>query len=131
VRSAGEDLVRRRGGEDTSPVNRLDQLIARSQREIEAHASELATTEAGRDLIFVAAHLLAGLRLWAENRYRSDQVVRDILESVNVVVLNDVARHLLASGTIEGQVAGESVAEIAGRRSAELRTVASYALLAL
>ena len=112
-------------------MDRLDQLIARSQREIEAHASELTTTEDGRDLISVAAHLLAGLRLWAQNRYRSDQAVRDILESADVVVLNDVARHLLASGTIEGQVAGESVAEIAARPSAELWTVASYARLAL
>ena len=123
--------MRTSGPEEDLSVDRLDQLIARSQREIEAHASELTTTEDGRDLIIVAAHLLAGLRLWAQNRYRSDQAVRDILESADVVVLNDVARHLLASGTIEGQVAGESVAEIAARPSAELWTVASYALLAL
>src|SRR4051794_3741232 len=47
-------------------VSRLDQLFARSQREIEAHAVEIATTETGRYYIDEAARLLAGLRMWAQ-----------------------------------------------------------------
>jgi hypothetical protein len=41
-------LVRLSGSEDIAATNRLDQPFARSQREIEAHASELAETEPGR-----------------------------------------------------------------------------------
>jgi hypothetical protein len=51
-------------------VDRLDQLFARSQREIEAHATEVAATETGRYFIDEAAHLLAGLRLWAQAQHR-------------------------------------------------------------
>ena len=55
-------------------VDRLDQLFARSLREIEAHAGELAQTEAGGFLINEAAQLLAALRLWAQTQYRSDRL---------------------------------------------------------
>ena len=48
-------------------MDRLDQLFARSQREIEAHAEESADTEAGRYFINEAAQLLAALRLWAQS----------------------------------------------------------------
>jgi len=50
-------------------VSRLDQLFARSQREIEAHAVEIAATETGRYYIDEAARLLAGLRMWAQAQY--------------------------------------------------------------
>ena len=36
---------------DTSPVDRLDQLFARLQREIEAHTDELGDTGPGRYFI--------------------------------------------------------------------------------
>ena len=48
-------------------MDRLDQLFARSLREIQAHATELAETETGRAFINDAARLLAALRLWAQN----------------------------------------------------------------
>ena len=58
-------------------MDRLDQLFARSKREIEAHTDELGDTGTGRYFIDEAAQLLAALRLWAQNQYRSDRVVRD------------------------------------------------------
>jgi hypothetical protein len=54
---------------------------ARSKREIEAHTDELGDIGMGRYFIDEAAQLLAALRLWAQNQYRSDRVVRDILEA--------------------------------------------------
>jgi hypothetical protein len=75
-------------------VDRLDQLFARSKREIEAHTDELGDTSTGRYFIDEAAQLLSALRLWAQNRYRSDQVVRDILEAGDVVALREVAHKL-------------------------------------
>jgi hypothetical protein len=65
--------VRLRGQEDTSRVDRLHQLFARSLREIEAHASELAETETGAATIYEAGQLLAALRLWAQSLYRPDR----------------------------------------------------------
>jgi hypothetical protein len=72
-------------------VDRLDQLFARSLRESEAHAGELAQTETGGFLVNDAAQLLAALRLWAQIQYRSDQAVRDILDAVDAVALDGVA----------------------------------------
>ena len=68
-------------------MDRLDQLFARSKREIEAHTDELCDTGTGRYFIDEAAQLLSALRLWARNQYRSDRVVRDILEAGDVVAL--------------------------------------------
>ena len=68
-------------------MSRLDQLFARSQREIEAHAVEIAATETGRYYIDEAARLLAGLRMWAQAQYRSDRVIREILEAGDATAL--------------------------------------------
>ena len=46
-------------------MDRLDQLFARSLREIEPHSTGLADTVTGRYLINEAGRLLAALRLWA------------------------------------------------------------------
>ena len=54
-------------------------------REIEARATELVDNETGRHFITLAAELLAALRLWAQRQYRSDQVVRELLEAVDPV----------------------------------------------
>ena len=45
------------GAGDTSSMDRLDQLVARSQREIEAHTHELGDTDSGRYFITEASHL--------------------------------------------------------------------------
>jgi hypothetical protein len=92
-------------------VDRLDQLFARSLREIQAHAGELAETETGGFLVNEAAQLLAALR--AQIQYRSDQVVREILEAVNAVSLEQVADDLRALGGRDARAARPST----GRRS--------------
>ena len=112
-------------------MDRLDQLVARSQREIEAHANELGDTDTGRYFINEASHLLAALRLWAQSQYRTDHVVRDILEAGDVVALHDVSRELQEIGTHDGQAAGWSITTMTNRSSGELMTIGSYALRAL
>ena len=78
-------------------MDRLDQLVARSQREIEAHTDELGDTETGRYFIDEASHLLAALRLWAQSQRRTDHAVRDILEPGDIVALHQVAHDLGAA----------------------------------
>ena len=112
-------------------MDRLDQLRARSRHEIEAHLGDLAKTETGRFFIDEATELLTALRLWAQSQYRTDQVIREVLEAGDVVALNDIARELQEAGTRDGQTASRSVAEIASRPSGELQAVASFALRAL
>jgi hypothetical protein len=123
--------VWRRGGMDTSPVDHLHQLRARSRQEIEAHAGELDDTDTGRYFICEASELLAALRLWAESQFRTDQAVRVLLEAGDAGALNGVARELLELGTPEEQTAGRTIVEIANRPSGELEAVAGYALRAL
>jgi hypothetical protein len=112
-------------------VDRLDQLFARSLREIEAHSTELAETETGRYFINEAAQLLAALRLWAQNQYRSDQVVQEILETLDVVTLAKVAGDLRESGGAGAVAASGTIAEIARFPSRQLLAIASCALRAL
>jgi hypothetical protein len=112
-------------------VDRLDQLFARSLREIQAHATELAETETGRSFINDAARLLAALRLWAQNQYRSDDVVREILETANLVTLAEVAGQLRQTGGVDAVAASRTVTEIVRFPSGQLQAIASCALRAL
>ena len=112
-------------------MDRLDQLFARSQREIEAHSPSLTSTETGSYFLDEASGLLAALRLWAQIQYRTDQVVREVLEAANEVLLNGVARELQETGTPEGRTAGWMIRKMASRPAGELTVVASYALQAL
>jgi hypothetical protein len=112
-------------------MDRLAQLRVRSRHEIEAHEGDLDSTETGRYLINEATELLASLRLWAQIQYRTDQVIREILETGDAVALKEVARELAVLGTPEGQTAGGWVALIANRSSGELMAIAGYALRAL
>jgi len=121
----------RRGGEDTLPVDHLQQLRTRSRHEIDAHAGDLGDTEPGRYFIDEATELLAALRLWAESQFRTDRAVRLLLEAANAGALTGVARELLELGTPEEQTAGRTIVEIASRPSGELMAVAGYALRAL
>ena len=86
-------------------MDRLDQLFARSKREIEAHPDELGDTSTRRYFIDEAAQLLSALRLWAQNQYRSDRVVRDILEARARVALREVAHELRQMGTADAETA--------------------------
>ena len=112
-------------------MDRLDQLFARSKREIEAHADELGDIGTGRYFIDEAAQLLAAMRLWAQNQYRSDQVVRDILEAGDVIALRDVAHELRQLGTADAETASWTIAGMTNKSSGELMAIAAYALRAL
>jgi len=112
-------------------VDRLDQLFARSLREVEAHAGELAATETGSFLVTEAAQLLAALRLWAQIQYRSDQVVREILEAVDAVVLERVADDLRAVGGRDARAASGTVTATIRLPGEQLMAIASYALRAV
>jgi hypothetical protein len=100
-----------------------------SFREIEAQANELAETEPGRAMIHEAAQLLAALRMWAQTRNRSDQVVREILETLAPVTLGDV--ELRAVGSPDAKVASGIVTTMVKMPSGQLRAVAACALRAL
>jgi len=112
-------------------VDRLHQLFARSLREIEAHASELAETETGAATIYEAGQLLAALRLWAQSRYRPDQVVREILEPLDLVTLGVVAAELRAVGSPEARVASGIVMTVVKLPTGQRLAIASCALRAL
>ena len=112
-------------------MDRLDQLFARSLREIQAHAGEPAQTETGGFLINEAAQLLAALRLWAQTQYRSDQAVREILEAVDEVALDGVADDLRAQGGRDARSASGTVTATVRLPREQLTAIASYALRAL
>jgi len=112
-------------------VDRLDQLFARSAREIEAHSPILGETEAGQQLLRESAFLLAGLRLWAQDQYRSDRAVRDLLERCNTRELHAVAHELRSGHTPGAEVAGQFIVSIADKPAADLAIVASCAVAAL
>ena len=111
-------------------MDRLDQLFARSKREIEAHADELGDTGTGRYFIDEAAQLLSALRLWAQNQYRSDHVFRDMLEAGDVVVPGGRPR-AATDGRCRGQTASWTIAGMTSKSSGELMAIAAYALRAL
>jgi hypothetical protein len=116
---------------DTRDVPRLDGLFARSLREIEAHADDLSSTETGRYLIDQAAHLLAALRLWAQSQFRSDQAVREILETGDVATLQEVAKQLRELEDGDAETASWAVASMMSKPTSELLAIVSYALRAL
>ena len=110
---------------------RLHQLFARSYREIEAHANELAETETGGATIYEAAQLLAALRMSAQSHCRPDQVVREILENLDPATLGDVAAELRAVGSPDARVACGIVTTMAAMPAGQLLAVAACALRAL
>ena len=112
-------------------MDRLDQLFARSVREIEAHSPTLARTHAGQQLLREAAFLLAGLRLWALVQYRSERVVKDLLERCDIHELEAVVEELRSCHTSDGNVAGRFIVSITSSAPGELAVVASCALAAL
>ncbi len=91
----------------------------------------MADMETGRYFIEEAAHLLAALRLWAQSCYRTEQAVREILETPDVATLRDVADQLPAMGGREAKTAGAAVSAMAMLPLGPLLAIASYALRAM
>lgn len=112
-------------------MDRLEQLVARSKREVAAHGGELAETETGSFLINEAAQLLAVLRLWAQSQHRSDKIVQELLEMVDVVSLRNVASELRAIGDADALVASATLLDVLKLPFEQLMAIASYALRAL
>ena len=112
-------------------MDRLHQLFARSLREIEAHAGELAETETGGATIYEAGQLLAALRLSAQSHYRPDQVVREILETLDPVTLGEVAAELRAVGSPDARAASGIVTTMVKLPTGQLLAIAASALRAL
>jgi hypothetical protein len=112
-------------------MDRLEQLFARSMREVAAHGGEPAETETGSFLINEAAQLLAVLRLWAQSQHRSDKIVQELLEMVDVVSLRNVASELRAIGDADALVASATLLDVLKLPFEQLMAIASYALRAL
>lgn len=112
-------------------MDRLEQLCARSMREVAAHGGELAETETGSFLINQAAQLLAVLRLWAQSQHRSDKIVQELLEMADVVSLRNVASELRAIGDADALVASATLVDVLKLPFEQLMAIASYALRAL
>ena len=110
---------------------RLHQLFARSYREIEAHANELAETETGGATIYEAAQLLAALRMSAQSHCRPDQVVREILKTLDPATLGEVAAELRAVGSPDARVASGIVMTVVKVPTGQRLAIASCALRAL
>src|ERR671933_718274 len=91
-----------------------------------SHTHELGDTETGRYFIDEAAQLLAALRLLVQGQYRSDRLVREILETVDVVAVQDVAHELRVMGGRDAKAASRTVATMAGLPSGQLLAIASY-----
>jgi hypothetical protein len=123
--------VRAGNQEETYEVDRLHQLYARSLREIQAHAGQMADMETGRYFIDEAAHLLAAVRLWAQSEYRTEQAVREILQTLDAAALRDLAGQLRGLGSRDAKTASGTLAAMAGLPSAQLQAIAAYALHAL
>ena len=87
--------------------------------------------ETGRYFIDEAAHLLATLRLWAQSHYRTEQAVREILETLDTATLRDVAGQLRGMGGREAKTASATLATMARLPSAQLQAIAAYAFRAL
>ena len=112
-------------------MDRLEQLFARSMREVAAHGGELAETETGSFLINEAAQLLAVLRLWAQSQHRSDKIVQELLQMADVVSLRNVASELRAIGDADALVASATLVDVLKLPFEQLMAIASYALRAL
>ena len=116
---------------DTAAVENLNQLVVRSTREIEAHTSELGLLETKRYFIDQAAQLVAALRLWAQSHDRSDQVVREIIEAVDISALRVAAHELREMGTPDAKTASWTIALNTNRTAHDLLIIATTALPAL
>jgi hypothetical protein len=90
-------------------MDRLDQLVARSQREIEAHTHELGDTDSGRYFITEASHLLAALRLWAQ------RMGPDLLQLTGHVVKRDDVASLFRRADDHRFLRSASLVTTAGR----------------
>ena len=90
---------------DTAEVESLEQLVARSTREIEACTSEIGLHLANRYFIDQTAQLIGALRLWAESRSQSDNTIGEMLKNLDISALRDAAYRLREMATADAKAA--------------------------
>ena len=113
-------------------MDRLDQLFARSKREIEAHTDELADTETGRYFIDEASQLFAALRLWAQLRANTGPTRSSATSSKPATPSPSTTWPVSCEGweARTGGIASRSVKASANKPASQLLAIASYALRA-
>ena len=113
-------------------MDRLDQLFARSAREIEAHSPILGETEAGQQLLRGSRRSCSpgcdcGRRISTGRIEQSEICSRD----VDTGELHAVAQELRSGYTPGAEVAGQFIVTITDKPAAELAIIASCAVAAL
>jgi hypothetical protein len=116
---------------NTAEVESLEQLIARSTREVEACASEIGLHLASRYFIGQAAQLVGALRLWAESRSQSDNTIAEMLKNLDIPALRDAAYRLREMATADAKAASWTIELNTNRTLRELFTIAVIAVAAL
>jgi hypothetical protein len=116
---------------NTAEVNSLEQLVARSARDIEARTSELSLGLASRYLIDQAAQLIGALRLWAESRSQSDNTIGEMLKNPDIPALRDAAYRLREIASADAKAASWTIELNTHRTSVELFAIAAIAIAAL
>jgi hypothetical protein len=116
---------------DTAEGDSLEQLLARSMRDVEASTSELGLQLDNRYFIDQAAQLIAALRLWADSHSQSDEAIVQMLKNLDISALRDAAYRLRELATADAKVAGWTIDLNTHRTSGELFTIAVIAAAAL
>jgi hypothetical protein len=116
---------------NTAEVESLEQLIARSTREVEACTSEIGLHLASRYFIGQAAQLIGALRLWAESRSQSDNTIAEMLKNLDIPALRDAAYRLREMATADAKAASWTIELNTNRTLRELFTIAVIAVAAL
>jgi hypothetical protein len=130
-RPAAEGLVKEGAQVNTAEVKSLEQLVARSTRDIEARTSELGLGLASRYLIDQAAQLIGALRLWAESQSQSDNAIGEMLKNRDIAALRDAAYRLREIATADAKAASWMIDLNTHRTSRELFAIAAIAVAAL
>jgi hypothetical protein len=130
-RPAAEGQVKEGTQVNTAEVNSLEQLVARSARDIEARTSELSLGLASRYLIDQAAQLIGALRLWAESQSQSDNAIGEMLKNRDIPALRDAAYRLREIATADAKAASWTIELNTHRTSRELFAIAAIAAAAL
>jgi hypothetical protein len=130
-RPAAEGEVKPGRPADNTEAESLAQLIVRSTRDIEAHASRIGLQLTSRYFIGQAAQFLAALRLWAQSHSQSDHHIRSMLDNLDIPVLRDAAYQLREMAAADAKAASWTIELNTTRASRELLTIAVIAIAAL
>ena len=109
----------------------MEQLIARSTRDITARVSEIGLQVTSRYFIDQAAQLVAALRLWAEACSQSDQSIVSMLNTLDIPALRDAAHQLREMAIADAKTASWTIELNTNRASRELLAIAVLSVAGL